>query len=65
MADLSAIPTEDLQTEFVALGDQLSTVATRRTAILAELDARRRRAEAVTRLSTLTEDQRAALKSVL
>lgn len=65
MADLSGVSLDDLRTEFVSLGEQLSTVSSRRAEILAEIESRMKRVAMQARIDNLSDDDRKILRDVI
>lgn len=65
MVDYSVTPQDELQAEFVRLGNELGIISDKRMAIQAELDRRFKQAKARSRLGALTEGEKAALREEL
>lgn len=63
--DYSMTPQEDLQAEFVRLGNELGIISDKRMEIQTELDRRLKQAKARSRLGALSESEKAALREEL
>lgn len=65
MNDLSALTMDELQARFVASAAEYVALANERQAISEEIEARKKRAAAQARVSSMTEAEKAALLSAL
>ena len=65
MTDYSQTPQEELQAEYVRLGNELGIISDQRTAIRTELDRRAKQARARVRLGALSEAEKEALREEL
>lgn len=65
MTDYSAWSLDQLQARFVETGLQFTQLANERQALLSEMAIRETRSAAVTRLSTLSDKEKDALREVL
>ena len=65
MTDVSKMTLDELQAEFVESGAQYTRLANRRQDIVNEIDRRKTRASAVSRVLALTDTEKDALREVL